>query len=227
MKQFQITLITITILLVVHKTTGNGMFDILSQMLPNSIKNSEISSTPSTDLSTTTTSSINHIWNPFVWFQGRSSVPENYNPDTDLTTCEIAARHNYASESHVVKTEDGYLLTLHRIPCGRKGCINGRGRGQPVFLQHGLLASSADWLLSGPEKALAFILADLGYDVWLGNARGNTYSKRHINMSNEDANFWDFSWHEMAKYDIAAEIDYVYNIRCEFALKFHYREVIS
>lgn len=83
------------------------------------------------------------------------------------------------------------------------------------------MASSADWLLSGPEKALAFILADLGYDVWLGNARGNTYSKRHVNMSNEDANFWDFSWHEMAKYDIAAEIDYAYTIRCEFDFKFH------
>lgn len=85
MKLFQITLITI--LLVVHKTTGKGIFDnILSQILPNSIQTSEVSPTQSTDLSTTTTSSINHIWNPFVWFQGRSAVPENYNPDTDLTT---------------------------------------------------------------------------------------------------------------------------------------------
>lgn len=90
MKLFKINLITITILLVVHKTTGNGVFEnILSQILPDSLKNSDISTTPSTDLSTistTTTSSIHHIWNPFGWFQGRSSVPANYNPDTDLTT---------------------------------------------------------------------------------------------------------------------------------------------
>lgn len=53
-------------------------------------------------------------------------------------------------------TEDGYLLTMHRIPCGHIGCehVGKRGSGQPVFLQHGLLSSSADWLLSGPEKAL-------------------------------------------------------------------------
>lgn len=90
MKLFRVNLITITILLVVHKTTGNGIFDnILSQILPNSIKNSEVSPTLSTDvlpLASTTSSSMHHIWNPFGWFQGRSSVPANYNPDTDLTT---------------------------------------------------------------------------------------------------------------------------------------------
>lgn len=116
-----------------------------------------------------------------------------------------------------MKTEDGYLLTLHRIPCGRSGCVNGRGVGQPVFLQHGLLSSSADWLLSGPDRALAFILADIGYDVWLGNSRGNTYSRRHVKLSNEDPKFWDFSWHEMALFDISAEIDYVFGIKGELS----------
>lgn len=104
---------------------------------------------------------------------------------------------------------------MHRIPCERIGCeyIGKRGAGQPVFLQHGLLSSSADWLLSGPEKALAFILADAGYDIWLGNARGNTYSKRHVSLKHDDSEFWDFSWHEMAYFDVPAEIDYVYKIR--------------
>lgn len=91
----------------------------------------------------------------------------------------------------------------------------GRGKGQPVFLQHGLLASSADWLLSGPEKGLGFILADAGYDVWMGNARGNSYSRKHVSMKNDQSAFWDFSWHEMAVYDLPAEIDYVYETRGE------------
>lgn len=112
-----------------------------------------------------------------------------------------------------MKTADGYLLTLHRIPCGRAGCSGGKGTGQPVFLQHGLLSSSADWLLSGPERALAFILADAGYDVWLGNARGNTYSRKHVSMNSDETAFWDFSWHEMALYDVPAEIDFVYAMR--------------
>lgn len=128
---------------------------------------------------------------------------------------EIAIRHGYPAEAHTIKTDDGYLLTMHRIPCGRAGCEiqGGRGRGQPVFLQHGLLSSSADWLLSGPEKALAFILADAGYDVWLGNARGNTYSRKHVQLRNDEPAFWDFSWHEMAEYDVPAEIDFVYELR--------------
>lgn len=103
---------------------------------------------------------------------------------------------------------------MHRIPCGRN-CDYDVVK-QPVFLQHGLLSSSADWVLSGPEKGLAFILADLGYDVWLGNARGNTYSRHHTNMSNDDAKYWDFSWHEMAYYDIPAEIDFIYHYKSEF-----------
>lgn len=105
---------------------------------------------------------------------------------------------------------------MHRIPCTYiDGCSRGNGSrtGQPVLLQHGLLSSSADWLLSGPHKSLAFLLVELGYDVWLGNARGNTYSKRHVRLRNDDAEFWNFSWHEMALFDIPAEIDYIYKIR--------------
>lgn len=43
-------------------------------------------------------------------------------------------------------TDDGYLLTLHRIP--------GKSKSHPVLVQHGLLASSADWVIPGPKKGL-------------------------------------------------------------------------
>lgn len=36
-----------------------------------------------------------------------------------------------------------------------------------MLLQHGLLQCSAVWLDTGPGRALAFILADAGFDVWL------------------------------------------------------------
>lgn len=55
------------------------------------------------------------------------------------------------------------------------------------------------------------MLADLGYDVWLGNARGNHYS-RHNEFHNPDkhkAKFWNFSWHEIGTIDLPAMIDYV------------------
>lgn len=105
------------------------------------------------------------------------------------------------------------MLNVHRIPCGRTSwtsCVSqGRGHGQAVFIQHGLLGSSADWVVSGPNNSLAFLLADLGYDVWLGNCRGNTYSNRHISLSKKDKRYWDYSFHEMAEYDLPAVIDHI------------------
>jgi hypothetical protein len=112
--------------------------------------------------STTPSGILPKVLNPLNWIPKIPDVA--WNPDSELTTPEIIVRHGYPAETHTVQTEDGYLLSLHRIPCGRAGC--GDGVRQPVFLQHGILASSADWILSGPEKGIGFILADLGYDVW-------------------------------------------------------------
>lgn len=68
-----------------------------------------------------------------------------FDPDETLDVPQIIRRHGYPSESHVVESEDGYLLTVHRIPGGKDGSKG----GQPVYLQHGLLGSSADWVLNG------------------------------------------------------------------------------
>uniref|UniRef100_T1GDZ5 Partial AB-hydrolase lipase domain-containing protein n=1 Tax=Megaselia scalaris TaxID=36166 RepID=T1GDZ5_MEGSC len=110
--------------------------------------------------------------------------------------------HGFPVEEHSVQTEDGYILSIHRIP---------KANGSVVFLQHGLLSSSGDWLIIGPQKALAFVLSNQGYDVWMGNARGNTYSRKHKTLSPESSNFWNFDWHEIALYDIPAMINYVLN----------------
>ncbi|KAG5882107.1 hypothetical protein JTB14_016870 [Gonioctena quinquepunctata] len=130
-----------------------------------------------------------------------------YNPDEYLDVPQIIARHGYAAETHVVVTEDGYLLSLHRIP----GPKSGERNGQPVFLQHGLLGSSADWIVNG-NNSLGYLLADKGYDVWLGNARGNTYSKGHISIPESNSAFWNFSFNEMGTKDLPAALHYVSNI---------------
>ncbi|GLG98545.1 Lipase [Gryllus bimaculatus] len=54
-----------------------------------------------------------------------------------------------------------------------------------------------------------YILADAGYDVWLTNARGNKWSRRHVSLNPEKSAFWDFSWHEMGVYDLPAVIDHI------------------
>ena len=39
-----------------------------------------------------------------------------------------------------------------------------------------------------------------GYDVWLGNFRGNHESREHVNLDPDvDSDYWQFSWDEMAK----------------------------
>ncbi|XP_018572755.1 lipase 3 [Anoplophora glabripennis] len=130
-----------------------------------------------------------------------------YNPDEYLNVPQMIARHGYPSETHIITTDDGYLLEIHRIP----GSKSGKRGGQPVYLQHGLLGSSADWLMNG-NNSLGFLLADQGYDVWLGNARGNTYSKAHISIPKENSKFWNFSWHEMGMHDLPATLYHISNI---------------
>lgn len=61
-----------------------------------------------------------------------------------------------------------------------------------VFLQHGLLCTSSVWVMNLPEQSAGFLFADNGYDVWLGNNRGNSYSRGHITKNITAAEYWNF-----------------------------------
>lgn len=58
-----------------------------------------------------------------------------------------------------------------------------------------------------------FILADAGYDVWLGNFRGSTYGRRHERLDDAEPDFWDFSVHENGVGDLPALLNRVRTIR--------------
>jgi len=63
--------------------------------------------------------------------------------------------------------------------------------------------------MNEPSESLGYLLADAGFDVWLGNSRGNTYCLHHVSLNSSEVAFWDFSWDEFSKYDLPAKINYV------------------
>lgn len=64
------------------------------------------------------------------------------------------------------------------------------------------------------SDSMAFELANQGYDVWMGNSRGSTYSLNHTHYDwRHDWRYWDFSFHEMGLYDLPAQLDYVLQLR--------------
>lgn len=112
----------------------------------------------------------------------------------------------YQGNSYRVKTEDGYILTVHRVRPKKRENFKGT-----AFLMHGLFRNSADFLAVGPSFALPYLLADHGFDVFLGNSRGSKYCKEHEKFSYRSSEFWNFSWHEIGYYDLPAMIEFSLN----------------
>jgi len=110
---------------------------------------------------------------------------------------------DYAVESHVTTTEDGFILKMFRV-----------GKREPqadrpvVLLQHGLLASAETFVVD-PNGSWVQVLVDSGFDVWLGNNRGCIYSKGHTQYTIHDFEYYNFSFYEMGKYDVPAIVDYI------------------
>ena len=139
---------------------------------------------------------------------------ENY--DSYKSPGEYLLSYGYSFEEHKVLTEDGYILTLWRIP-GKLGSRPPKTPKTPVVLIHGLLDNGFSYLLKSIDKNLGIILIKEGYDVWIGNSRGNIRSKEHINPHNYSwkdprGKFWDFSLDEMAEYDVPSICDYITGI---------------
>ena len=54
-------------------------------------------------------------------------------------------------------------------------------------------------------------LVFVGFDVWLGNNRGNKYSKKSIHHGPNSTKFWDYSIDDFAWHDIPDTIQYIIN----------------
>ncbi|CAH0550441.1 unnamed protein product [Brassicogethes aeneus] len=120
-----------------------------------------------------------------------------HDPDVFANTPEVIDRHlgegNY--ENYTVTTKDGYILTLFRI-------IRKNPKGV-IMLQHPITGDGVIWVSQG-NRSLAFILWELGYEVWLPNHRGTYFSEKHVNLTVHDFKYWSFSFEEIGLYDYPA-----------------------
>ncbi|KAL4071356.1 Alpha/Beta hydrolase protein [Scleroderma yunnanense] len=168
------------------------------------------------------------------WFYERSRIlfhhfstsarPKSRSAEEDISNSireakdfgELCALRGYSYEEHVVMTKDGYLLGLHRIPeiKGQTRSRPGTSTGKPVvYLHHGLLMNSEVWVcLTDEERCIPFVLVEQGFDVWLGNNRGNKYSKKSLHYSPNSRKFWDYSLDDFAWHDIPDTIEYILDI---------------
>lgn len=128
------------------------------------------------------------------------AIADSIPADAKKTFQEIVDAAGFELEAHHQQTKDGYKLTSFRIP-GKKGTklakdlSSGKTEKPVVVMWHGLLDSCDLWAMNYANVAPAFTVAAAGYDVWLGNNRGNKYCREHVTL-NPDTQpaFWDFSF---------------------------------
>ena len=153
---------------------------------------------------------------PFPYF---SPAPVSVEPDIMMNVPDMIRFRGFIPETHQVVTKDCYILQLHRIVHPK--LVNQLKK--PILLQHGLMGTSADFLMNSvggriddkDNRNLGFYLAKLGFDVWLANSRGNVYSTNHTTLNpNKHKLFWQFSFDEMANFDLPATVNFNFHPRC-------------
>lgn len=88
-----------------------------------------------------------------------------------------------------MKTSDGYILQMIRIT--KVGFEDKKPRGV-IFMMHCLMCSCGAYIAGGQNQSLAYNFANLGYEVWLGNARGTRFGEEHLTLKKNQPKFWDY-----------------------------------
>lgn len=126
--------------------------------------------------------------------------------------------HGYPVMHYFVTTDDGYQITLNRIP-GPQGeklsdSFKNVGKRQAILMMNGIFSNAQAFILNGkdePHKSLPYQLADEGgFDVWIMSVRGTYTSRSHQFLDPDfDQDYWNFSFEEFGKNDLKACVDFI------------------
>ena len=109
-------------------------------------------------------------------------------------------------------TDDDYALTLYRIP-GKFSELRDPPRVTPkpgILMMHSMFWDMNQWVSNDADKAQAFNLVDGGFDVWMGNSRGVSYSSGHLNYTKHDQEYWQFNIESMGFHDLPAFMEFIF-----------------
>ncbi|XP_063358087.1 lipase 3-like [Cydia amplana] len=130
---------------------------------------------------------------------------KDYRDATKNKVKKIKLKDGRSATEHDIGSMDGYVLSMVRLASElpTKKC--------PVLLVHGMFQSSDRFLNQDKSQSLAYSLDDLGYDVWLFNARGNKYCQSHVAYAphEQKSEFNNYSYEEIGCFDLAAAVDYI------------------
>ncbi|XP_027364767.1 triacylglycerol lipase 1-like [Abrus precatorius] len=138
-----------------------------------------------------------------------NTVDGGNHPKPQHSLCEhIILSASYQCSQHMIQTKNGSLLGLQRVSSSSSSLRLGNDgeRGPPLLFLHGLFMDEAGdaWFENTRQKSLGFILADHGFDVWVGNVRGTRWS--HVPISLLEKN------KELALYDLSEMIKYINSV---------------
>ncbi|KAH6924809.1 hypothetical protein HPB50_025536 [Hyalomma asiaticum] len=146
----------------------------------------------------------------FVGTEATNSSAVDVERQAKMSTCELVVDMGYHCETWKAPTEDGYVVEIDRVGENISETHgNNKYRGVPIVLVPGMFYDSATWFINYPSQSAGFLLAHKGYDVWALNTREAVHRSSHKELNHSDPQYWQWSFDEIGRFDVAAAIDLV------------------
>jgi len=117
-----------------------------------------------------------------------------------LNSTDVIRARGYQAEDYSFVTSDGFVISFQRIHSKTH-------ESKPVLIVPGFSCSS--FIIVVANREFPYLLADAGYDVWIYNPRGSTYSKKHMKYSPSQDQFWDWSFEQIGMIDVPEAIEFI------------------